>query len=298
MSFGGGPQPRQDEVARDVQLPTKQREWTTQRELPDGTKVVWTTLKGKKSGFTGRVWAWVPKQYDDPKYKKSAFPVLTALPGSVGYPTNYWFSKEFKFPERMGEGVESGKSLPFIVVMPVLNADKKHYYDGSDIPNQPKMGSWMSDDVPDLVKENFRTYKDPKGWGFFGSSSGGYVGMKMVLQHPDRFSVAVAGGTDTEPDSELWRGHEREKKENSPAFLASQLSRKGGPEVHLSFLMGNAEPRKNVEKFRQKITAGPVKTKMQIVKGSHSGYAYADGFFAGELEWMSKLMRGPVAGGS
>ncbi|MEJ8642642.1 hypothetical protein WKI68_17045 [Streptomyces sp. MS1.HAVA.3] len=58
--------------------------------LPDGTQIAKTTLTGKKSGFTGDVWVWVPKEYDDPKYAKSGFPVLISLPGGRGYPTNYW----------------------------------------------------------------------------------------------------------------------------------------------------------------------------------------------------------------
>ncbi|MET9699575.1 alpha/beta hydrolase-fold protein [Streptomyces sp. NPDC006529] len=220
--------PGESKAPSDVRMPTNPREWTTQRELPDGTRVVRTDLTGPKSGFTGRVWAWVPKQYGKPEYKDSAFPVLMALPGAVGYPTNYFFSKEFRLQERIGEAADKGESLPFIVVMPVLNANKDTYYDGSDIPGQPKMGTWISDDVPDLVRENFRTYADPKGWGFFGSSSGGYVGMKMVLQYPERFSVAIAGGPDAAPDSPLWNGHPKEKQENSPAWLAEQLIKKSG----------------------------------------------------------------------
>ncbi|MFE6848416.1 alpha/beta hydrolase [Streptomyces sp. NPDC057686] len=220
--------PGETKVASDVRMPTNPRTWDPQRTLADGTRVVHVDLKGAKSGFTGRVWAWVPKQYDRPEYKNSAFPVLMALPGAVGYPTNYFFSKEFRLQERMGEAADKGESLPFIVIMPVLNANKDTYYDGSDIPGQPKMGTWISDDVPDLVRENFRTYADPKGWGFFGSSSGGYVGMKMVLQYPERFSVAIAGGPDAAPDSPLWNGHPKEKQENSPAWLAEQLIKKSG----------------------------------------------------------------------
>ncbi|MFE2330526.1 alpha/beta hydrolase, partial [Streptomyces sp. NPDC059385] len=220
--------PGETKVASDVRMPTNPRTWDPQRTLADGTRVVHVDLKGPKSGFTGRVWAWVPKQYDRPEYKNSAFPVLMALPGAVGYPTNYFFSKEFRLQERIGEAADKGESLPFIVIMPVLNANKDTYYDGSDIPGQPKMGTWISDDVPDLVRENFRTYADPKGWGFFGSSSGGYVGMKMVLQYPERFSVAIAGGPDAAPDSPLWNGHPKEKQENSPAWLAEQLIKKSG----------------------------------------------------------------------
>ncbi|MFD5143994.1 alpha/beta hydrolase [Streptomyces sp. NPDC058401] len=279
----------------NVQMPTNIREWKVQRTLGDGTQVMVTTLNGPKSTFEGRVWAWVPKQYKEKKYANSAFPVLIALPGAAGFPTNYWFGGDLKLQERIAEQADAGKSLPYIVVMPVLNAKDKLYWDGSDIPGQPKMGTWISDDVPDLVRENFRTYKDPGGWGFFGSSSGGYVGMKMVLQYPDRFGAAVAGGPDTAPDSPFWNGHPEEKKANSPLFLAEELIKKNGPKVHISFMLGEKEPGAEVKAFKDKIGKGPIETDLHVIPGaSHSGKDYADGLFQGPLEWISKRMLAPV----
>ncbi|MEU1071077.1 MULTISPECIES: alpha/beta hydrolase-fold protein [unclassified Streptomyces] len=278
-----------------VQLPTNPREWSVQRELADGTKVVRTTLKGRKSGFEGKVWAWAPKQYFEEKYKNSAFPVLIALPGSNGYPTNYWYGADLKLQETIAEQARRGRSLPFVVVMPVLNADKKNYYDGSDIPGQPKMGTWMSDDVPDLVRENFRTFKDPRGWGFFGSSSGGYVGMKMMLQYPRRFGAAIAGGPDTRPDSPLWKGHEKEQQANNPEQLAQDLINKGGPTVNLSIMLGTKESgQAKVKDFLAKYGKGPVRTNLYMIQnGHHSGRQYAKSLGDGPLEWISKRMLAP-----
>ncbi|GAA2774520.1 alpha/beta hydrolase [Streptomyces showdoensis] len=278
-----------------VRMPSNPRDWTTQRTLDNGTKVVWTELKGPKSGFTGKVWAWVPKQYDEEKYRNSAFPVLIALPGSNGYPTNYWFGADLKLQETIQQAADEGKGLPFIVVMPVLNASDKDYWDGSDIPGQPKMGTWMSDDVPDLARENFRTYKDPRGWGFFGSSSGGYVGMKMVLQYPGRFGSAIAGGPDTEPTSPFWAGHDKERKANDPGYLASRLIAKGGPKVNISIMLGTKESGQAATKaFVKKYDKGPVAMRLHVIQnGRHSGRQYAESLTDGPLEWISKRMLAP-----
>ncbi|MFC7310031.1 alpha/beta hydrolase [Streptomyces monticola] len=280
----------------DVRMPTNPREWETQRTLADGTTVGLTTLKGKKSGFEGKVWVWAPKQYFDKKYEKSAFPVLIALPGSYGYPTNYWFGGDLKLQENIAKFSQEGKSQPFIVVMPVQNAAKDKYYDGSDIPGQPKMGTWMAEDVPDLVRENFRTFDDPKGWGFFGSSSGGYIGMKMVLQHPDKFSSVVAGGPDTRPDSPLWKGHEKEKQANNPEKLAAALIKKGGPDVNISIMLGTLEAgQANTKDFLKKYGKGPIHTNLHVIEGGkHEGKQYAKSLGDGPLEWLSKRMLSPT----
>ncbi|MGW0735881.1 alpha/beta hydrolase [Streptomyces sp. NPDC002851] len=304
VSYGSTDQSRQTQrgshaaepAADGVQLPTNPRQFETQRTLDNGTTVGVTTLKGKKSGFEGKVWVWAPKQYYDKKYEKSAFPVLIALPGSHGYPTNYWFGGDLKLQENIQKFADEGRSLPFVVVMPVLNASNDKYYDGSDIPGQPKMGTWMAQDVPELVKENFRTFKDPRGWGFFGSSSGGYVGMKMVLQHPDKFRSVVAGGPDTRPDSPLWQGHEKERQANNPEKLAADLIKKGGPEVNISIMLGTKESGQATTKnFLQKYGKGPIKTQLFMIQnGEHSGRQYAKSLGDGPLQWISKRMLGPT----
>ncbi|MFD6890910.1 hypothetical protein [Streptomyces sp. NPDC059957] len=62
----------------------------------DGSKVMVTTLAGKKSHFTGKVWLWVPPQYHDPKYAHSGFPVMIALPGGPGFNANHWSGSDLK----------------------------------------------------------------------------------------------------------------------------------------------------------------------------------------------------------
>ncbi|RSO25203.1 MULTISPECIES: alpha/beta hydrolase [Streptomyces] len=281
-----------------VRMPTGPRaDFTTANTLDDGTKIGVTTLHGKKSGFTGRVWVWAPKEYYEEKYAKSAFPVLIALPGGPGYPVNYWMGTDLKLQSSISEWSKSGKSKPFIVVMPVLNADNKNYYDGSDIPGQPKMGTWMSDDVPDLVKANFRTFASRDGWAFMGSSSGAFVGLKQVLQHPDRFKAVIASGPDLRPDSPLWRGHEKEMRANDPEQLAKSLiARPGAPDVHLAFQIGTKEGgRAKLESFMKKYGKGPIKTRLQVIEGGgHNARGYVRGMDDGTMQWISKVIPGPT----
>ncbi|MEV0368634.1 alpha/beta hydrolase-fold protein [Streptomyces sp. NPDC050636] len=281
-----------------VRMPTgPQAEFRTANTLDDGTKIGVTTLHGKKSGFTGKVWVWAPKEYYEERYRKSAFPVLIALPGGPGYPMNYWMGTDLKLQSTISEMAAQGRSKPFTVVMPVLNPDADHYYDGSDIPGQPKMGTWMSDDVPDLVRANFRTFASRDGWAFMGSSSGGFVGLKQVLQHPDRFKAVIASGPETRPDSPLWRGHEREMRENDPERLAKALAaRPGAPDVHIQFQIGTEESgRQNLERFVREYGKGPVKARLHIIEdGDHNAHGYVRGMREASLEAISKVLRAPT----
>ncbi|MFF4408979.1 alpha/beta hydrolase [Streptomyces sp. NPDC001262] len=265
--------------------------------IEDGTKIAVTTYTGKKSGFTGKVWVWAPKQYNDPKYKNSGFPVLVALPGGNGYPMNYWMGTDLKLESSIAQWSQEGKSQPFIVVMPVLNPDNKNYYDGSDIPNQPKMGTWLSEDVPDLVRENFRTLKSRDGWAFMGSSSGGFSGLKAVLQKPDKFKAVIASGPDIVPDSPLWAGHDQEKAANNPELLAQKLIDTKGPDVYLAFQYGTKETSviPKVDKFIATYGKGPVHTHLQVIQGGeHNAKTYVKGMGDSSMKWISDHMEGPT----
>ncbi|MFI8926678.1 alpha/beta hydrolase [Streptomyces sp. NPDC053474] len=304
MSFdsASAPAPAKGRGSEDsgIRLPTGPRaSFTTESTLDDGTKIGVTTLHGKKSGFTGKVWVWAPKQYFDPKYSRSGFPVLIALPGGPGYPNNYWMGTDLKLESSIAQWSKEGKSLPFIVVMPVLNPDATFYYDGSDIPGQPKMGTWMTEDVPDFVKANFRTFTSRDGWGFMGSSSGGFVGLKSVLKHPEKFRAVIASGPDTVPDSPLWRGHEPQRLANDPGRLAERLIRRGGPEVDIAFQVGTAESgQPNLRAFMEKYGKGPVKTRLNVIPGgTHSARSYVPAMADGPIQWISKKMKGPVPNG-
>ncbi|MFE1559120.1 alpha/beta hydrolase-fold protein, partial [Streptomyces sp. NPDC058734] len=163
-----------------------------------------------------------------------------ALPGGNGSLGNYWGTMpELGLQKAVARGAAKGTSLPFILVMPVLNPDNRFYYDGSDIPGRPKMGTWLSQDVPDLARANFHTFKSREGWAFMGNSSGAFVGLKQVMEHPDRFRIANGG--ETAPDSPLWKDYPAEMARNDPGKLARELIKTNGPEVYINFQYGTKE---------------------------------------------------------
>ncbi|MEU6314396.1 alpha/beta hydrolase-fold protein [Streptomyces sp. NPDC047014] len=297
---GSAPQPANSKML----MPTgPAADFKNTMTLGDGTHVAVTTLDGKKSGFKGKVWVWAPKEYNDPKFAKSGFPVLIALPGGDGYDSNYWMGTDLGLQKSISKWYAEGKSKPFLLAMPVLNPGpdtKGVYWDGSDIPGQPKMGTWLTEDVPDLMKANFRTVKSRDGWAYMGSSTGGFASMKAVLKHPDKFKAAIASGPDIVPDSSLWKGHDKEKAENNPELLAKQLIEKKGPDVYLAFQVGDNESNKRTLPDVQKFVAtygnkGPVHTTLRVIPGGkHNAKTYVPNMGEGPIQFISEVMEGPV----
>ncbi|WP_372408429.1 alpha/beta hydrolase [Streptomyces luteireticuli] len=284
-----------------VAMPTGPKaEFKNANTLSDGTEIGVVTYAGKKSGFTGKVWVWAPKQYQDPQYKNSGFPVLIALPGGPGFPVNYWMGTDLGLESSVAKWSKDGTSKPFIIAMPVLNPKNADplYWDGSDIPGQPKMGTWLTEDVPQLIKENFRTIKSRDGWAFMGSSTGGFAGLKAVLKHPDKFKAVIASGPDIVPDSRLWNGHPKEMAENNPEVLSKKLIAKGGPDVYLAFQYGTLEGsvKPKVDKYIATYgNKGPIHTHLQVIQGGkHDAKTYVKGMDEGSMKWISGQIVGPI----
>lgn len=79
--------------------------------------IMMTTVTGAKSGVTGKVWVWLPPEYNDPKYAKHGFPVLTLYAGgqSAGY--NTWTDNQLPIQEADAQLSKQGKAHPFIMIM-------------------------------------------------------------------------------------------------------------------------------------------------------------------------------------
>ena len=204
--------------------------------------VLLTWLKGVSSGVTGKIWVWLPPQYDDPRYARAGFPVVTLYTGGSGAGYNYWSDPKI-IPTQADDVrlTKAGLAHPFIMVMPVLQPSVREDTECSDIPGHPKMGTWMADDVPAFIRANFRTLTSRDGWGTAGASSGAFCAVKMAVDQPGTYKAAVSWGGYFEPETDLgWT--EDGRRANSPD-LALRRTR---PDIRL-FLLAGGDPRVRVD---------------------------------------------------
>ncbi|AUG76907.1 hypothetical protein CFP65_2048 [Kitasatospora sp. MMS16-BH015] len=254
--------------------------------------ILMTTLTGKKSGVSGKVWVWLPPQYNDPKYAKYGFPVLTLYAGgqSAGY--NTWTDNQLPIQEADATMAQQGTAHPFIMIMPVQNLDSNESkaLECSDIPGQPKIETWMAEDIPDFVRANFRTVKGRDGWGVMGASTGAFCSAKLAMQHPEVFKAAVPIDGYFVPDSPLWKGHETERLANSPDILVSQSK----ADVRMLATSGgaNAYETKLVKAWLAKAAAPLTIDYYEQPGGKHLTSDFKK-MIPNTLEWLTKNLSGP-----
>lgn len=166
------------------------------RRLPSTSgRLLETTLTGRASGVTMRVWVWLPPQYDQPAFAQSRFPALMLYPGGAGVRHNAWAGPSLGAQEDIAAGSTSGAVTPFILVMPQMQLSADLDTECADLPGRPKVGTFLAQDVRAMVEADFRVITDRRGWGAAGVSSGAYCAARLVFNHPDQYAaVAVLDG--------------------------------------------------------------------------------------------------------
>ncbi|MFD8706096.1 alpha/beta hydrolase [Kitasatospora sp. NPDC059648] len=256
--------------------------------------IMTTKVTGAKSGVTGQVWVWLPPEYNDPKFAKTGFPVLTLYAGGQSNGYNTWTDNQLPIQEVDEQLVKQGKAHPFIMIMPVqnFNSDEKNALDCSDIPGQPKMGTWMAEDIPAWVRANFRTLQGRDSWGIMGASTGGFCSAKLALQYPNVYKAAVPIDGYFIPDSGLWKGHDAEKAANNPNLLVTQ----GKADVKMYVTAGGANGyEKEVVKSWVAKAVAPVSIQYYEQPGGKHLTSDFKKMIPDTLQWLSANLAGPAS---
>lgn len=149
-----------------------------------------TQLKGRVSGVNAEVYVWLPPQYDQPAYRRRAFPVVELLPGYPGSPKS-WFGP-LAVHEQLLPLMRAGEIAPFILVAPRTTLLPGVDTGCADVPGAVDADTWLSVDVPKMVRDNFRAQPAPRGWAVAGFSAGAHCAVKLAVAHPDRYRAAVS----------------------------------------------------------------------------------------------------------
>lgn len=171
----------------------KVRQTFTQAEGPGmhaagGVRV--TQLEGRVSGVNAEVYVWLPPQYDEPAYAHRSFPVVELLPGYPGSAKSWYGTLHVH--EQLAPLMRAGKVAPFILVAPRTTLLPGVDTGCANVAGTVNADSWLSIDVPKMVRDNFRAQPAPKGWAVAGYSAGGHCAAKLAVAHPDRYRAAVS----------------------------------------------------------------------------------------------------------
>ncbi|MEU1818032.1 alpha/beta hydrolase-fold protein [Streptomyces roseifaciens] len=248
-----------------------------------------TYVRGPHSALSGQVMVWTPPQYDDPRFRRSSFPVVMLLHGVPGSPQS-WL-EQGHMPGDYAKLLRSGASRPFILAVPVIDPGGMDT-DCSDVPGH-KVATWLSRDVPDLVRHHFRTAKDPRSWGLLGISTGGYCAAKLPLQYPKVFGAGAAldpdpltGAQGALPDPGL-------RERNSPTWLVAHTDHAGVGLFLATSRQDRASPPSLIEQFRQAALGSGVRLRTMVAPSGGHNYHTWISMYPAAFSWLSEELSGP-----
>ncbi|MCW2948391.1 MAG: hypothetical protein JWR24_5108 [Actinoallomurus sp.] len=285
-----------------VAVATTQRLSGHQRFTPAGYGgFIKTTLTGVKSGITSQVYVWLPSQYT--KNPHQQFPVLELLHGVPDSP-GAWMGP-MNLAAHMKAAISSGTTNPAILVVPEVTPIANHTApddneECSDIPGDAKLDTWLTQDVRQMVLDNFRAIDSAAGWGLMGYSTGGFCAAKLVLQHPDRYRAAVSISGYYTPESPSLTQDTALADENSPQWL---ITHRRTPAVSLLMTASAQDPIDPPSECQQMINAAksaPLSRATEVQQfiapygGGHNQTAW-EKMLPTTFAWLSDRLSAPVS---
>ncbi|KNB49202.1 alpha/beta hydrolase [Streptomyces caatingaensis] len=246
-----------------------------------------TYFRGTRSALSGQVMIWTPPQYDEPRYRRTAFPVVMLLHGVPGSPQSW--TEQGRMPRAYRKLLAEGTTRPFILAVPVINPGGRDT-DCSDAGGR-NVATWLSQDVPDLVRRHFRAAPQPKSWGLLGISTGGFCAAKLPLQFPRVFAAGAAldpdplngdGGALTDPVL---------RERNSPTWLVAH-SRAEAALFLATSRQDRDSPPSYLEEFQRAASGSRVRLKTMLLdKGGHN-YRTWSTLYPEAFAWLAAQLPG------
>jgi enterochelin esterase-like enzyme len=155
-----------------------------------GGSVEQVTIHGASTGLTEPGFVYLPPQYSDPAYARTAFPVIVVFTGYPGNATS--LITRMKYPTVAAQAIEEKQMKPSILVLMRPSVAMPRDTECQDVPNGPQAETFFTKDLHSAIDGHYRAETQPGAWGIIGDSTGGYCALKITMRHPEAFRVAAS----------------------------------------------------------------------------------------------------------
>ena len=183
-----------------------------------------TTWTGPSSGITLPVFVITPRDYSPTDGKTYA--VIELLHGYPGEADGTMQGAQVQ--EALNNAIDAGIIPPTIIVGPSLSVDEEAH-DCADIEGRPAVYTWVSHDVPEMIRHNFpNTTSNRDAWMIGGFSAGAYCAIWTALRTPETYGAAASlSGYDTQIEGQMTNQGDQYLADNTLSIMLANRTPDG-----------------------------------------------------------------------
>ncbi|WP_286958493.1 alpha/beta hydrolase [Arsenicicoccus sp. UBA7492] len=252
-------------------------------------------VTGRRSGLTGRVVVLLPEDYAAPAQARRDYPVVMTMHGYPGSPDQWLDAPQGR--ERIDAAVTRGKVAPLVMVSPQLDFPKGTDSERVNAPGGAQVETWLTQDVPELVRSRLRVRTDRASWASAGFSAGGYCAAMVAVRHPQTFGAGVVLGGYGRP---TFSGrHVLRTQQQKDAYDLPHLLTTTRPPVALWVQTSDGDPVSYAGSTALAASAkAPTSVTLVMAPGTGHRTSVWSRHFAQALEWLGRTVPGFAVGGA
>ncbi|MBV6695803.1 esterase family protein [Kitasatospora aureofaciens] len=147
-------------------------------------------IPGGTTGLSTDGYVYLPPQYFQAGSEHKHFPAVLVMTGFPGDATN--LVTKLRYPANELDLLRARAMKPMVLVLMRPSPSMPRDSECEDIPNGPQAQHYFTTDVPADLRASYRVLGGTGSLGVLGDSTGGYCALKLGMEHPQTFSVAVS----------------------------------------------------------------------------------------------------------
>ncbi len=252
--------------------------------------IIETAILGQRTGYDLPADIYLPAAYFDRTQPARRFPVVELADGYPGTPHTWLHAMDVAAV--LHHLIATHRIPPMIVVMPTQNPVAGADSECVDAMGGAQAGTYIGQDVPQAIDQQFRTIPNRSGWGILGYSTGGYCAVNTAIRNSSVFSAAVSMSGYFHPTTDittgnLYKGDAALRAANTPMHTIRK------PSAPLRFyLFGSIPDGHEVRADRQfaaRIHPPDTVTQVVVKTGGHNFQTW-NLALPGALEWLGKQL--------
>ena len=250
-----------------------------------GGRLVELTIPGRVSGMSMPAWVYLPPGYD---HGHERYPVIEAFHGYPGSPKG-WLGK-LNAVGYLDQEIGSGRMAPTVVAFVHQTTDPLIDTECTNLTGGPQAETYLTVDVPAVLRSRFRVRTDAAAWGLIGYSAGGFCAADLLLRHPGEYAAGASLSGYATPGITVGDGSEATT--NNIAWRLRHLPRPAVA-LYLGYAADDAHSRRD-NLLMTRLAGAPMSVTTGVVAhGGHSGAVWRT-MQPPAYDWLSAHLARPV----